>query len=159
MRIAAKATEQLILESSLRIREPIFLERCSISNGEIHVHVNFRRGAHFHCQNCGSELTEVHDTVVKIWRHMDFMGRKCYVHMRTPRIDCYSCGISRWTPPWASGRSHFTELFESEVVALSKVMPVNPLGRFVDEHDTRLWRIIRRHAERRGVKHQRELSQ
>lgn len=44
--------------------------------------------------------------------------------------------------PWARSDSGFTLLFEALVVLLAKSMPVLAVARFVDEHDTLVWRIV-----------------
>lgn len=38
-------------------------------------------------------------------------------------------------------------LFAAFVLALAKDMPVNALARFVGEHDTRIWRVLRYYVE------------
>jgi transposase len=53
--------------------------------------------------------------------------------------------------PWARAGSGFTLLFEAYVMALAKAMPIANAARRLDEHDTRLWRIIE-HCVRGAVK-------
>ena len=43
--------------------------------------------------------------------------------------------------------SGFTLLFEAFIMALAKEMPVNAIARLVNEHDTRLWRILHHYVE------------
>jgi transposase len=43
-------------------------------------------------------------------------------------------------------------LLEGFVMALAKEMPVSQIGKLVDEHDTRIWRIVRHHVQRAHAK-------
>ena len=141
--------DKLLFEIALGIEEPLYVESYKFtSEPELHININFRRGARFTCQACGSEQTEVHDTVKKTWRHLDFFQYKCFIHFRTPRVDCYGCGIKTWTPPWAQEGSKFTEMFERFVLMLAQGMPVTQIAALVREHDTRLWRIIKRYVKK-----------
>jgi len=141
--------DKFLFEMALQIQEPLYVESYMFDdNHELHIYINFRKGAHFDCQECGSTQTEVHDTKPKRWRHLDFFQYKCYIHFRTPRVDCYACGINTWTPPWAQPGSKFTEMFERFVMMLACSMPVTQIAALVREHDTRLWRIIRRYVSK-----------
>ena len=44
--------------------------------------------------------------------------------------------------PWARPDSGFTLLFEAMVMTMVSAMPVKAVARIVDEHDTRLWRVV-----------------
>jgi len=140
--------DKLLFELSLDIHEPLYVDSYTFDGRELHIYIDFRKGAHFVCQECGSAQTEVHDTKLKTWRHLDFFHYKCFIHFRTPRVDCYGCGIYTWTPPWSLPGSKFTELFERFVLMLAQSMPVVKIAELVREHDTRLWRIIKRYVNR-----------
>jgi transposase len=49
-------------------------------------------------------------------------------------------------PEWGRARSGFTMLFEAFVILLAKEMPVSNIAELVEEHDTRIWRIIKAHT-------------
>jgi len=49
--------------------------------------------------------------------------------------------------PWSRSGSGFTLLFEAMILTLAKAMPVKTIGEFVNEHDTRLWRIIHHYVD------------
>jgi transposase len=117
------------------------------AEGELHIHMDFHRGGKFVCSECGAENLPVHDTVDKTWRHLNFWQYKTYIHMRTPRTICLKCGERLWIPPWGREHSGFTVLFEAFVMVLAKEMPVSRIGKLVDEHDTRIWRIVRFHVD------------
>jgi transposase len=142
--------EKELFGIALGIEEPVYVDGISFDpeEGELHIHINFRRGGRFGCSGCGEAHLPVHDTVEKTWRHLNFFQYKCYLHMRTPRTICPKCGERLWLPPWGRKQSGFTVLFEAFVMALAKAMPVSKIGELVDENDTRIWRIVRGHVER-----------
>ncbi|MEG1571808.1 MAG: ISL3 family transposase [Clostridia bacterium] len=134
--------------SALGIQEPIYIEKIDFEEepGELHIYMNFRPGGRFSCPVCGKPAMPLRDTVDKVWRHLNFFQFKCYIHMRTPRTECQECGVHLVTPPWAKSGSGFTILFEILVLTMAKAMPVKEIARITGEHDTRLWRIIRRYV-------------
>ncbi len=63
-----------LFEVALGIKEPLYTKNISFDEeiGELHIHVDFRRGSKFACPACGQEECAVHDTVDKVWRHLNF---------------------------------------------------------------------------------------
>jgi transposase len=49
--------------------------------------------------------------------------------------------------PWARTGSGFTLLFEAMIMTLAKSMPVKTIASFVNEHDTRLWRVLHHYVD------------
>jgi transposase len=142
--------EKELFEAGLGIEEPLHIDEIAFDTGagELHIHVNFRRGGRFDCPECGESGLAVHDTAEKTWRHLNFWQYKTYIHMRTPRTVCPKCGERLWVPPWGRNRSGFTLLFEAFVLRLAKEMPVVQIAGLVGETDTRIRRIIRGHVKR-----------
>ena len=116
--------EKELFGIALGIEEPVYIDGISFDpeEGELHIHINFRRGGRFGCSGCGEAHLPVHDTVEKTWRHLNFFQYKCYLHMRTPRTICPKCGERLWLPPWGRKQSGFTVLFEAFVMALAKAI-------------------------------------
>lgn len=112
----------------------------------LEIQLDFRRGGTFACAECGATGCKAHDTAERRWRHLDFFQFRTELVARTPRVRCEQCGIHPVTVPWARPGSGFTLLFESLVLAMAPHMPVAAISRLVDEHDTRLWRLIDRHV-------------
>ena len=146
--------EKELFGAALGIEEPVYIEAIEFDagEGELHIHMNFRRGGRFACSECGTKDLPVHDTADKMWRHLNFFQYKCFIHLRTPRTICPDCGQRLWLPPWARRQSGFTLLFEALVMALAKEMPISQIGELVGEHDTRIWRIIRGYVNRAHAK-------
>jgi transposase len=134
---------------ALSISEPVFIEEISFNKteGELHIYLNFRRGGRFACPECGA-ASPAADTTEKTWRHLNFFQYKCFLHMRTPRVECPEHGVRLWNPPWARSKSGFTLLFEAFVMQLAKAMPVSQIADLVGEHDTRIWRIIKAYVSK-----------
>src|SRR5580704_15467829 len=90
---------------------------------QLDLHIGFARGSRFACPACGAEGCGVHDVREKEWRHLN-------------------CGVKQVSPPWARTGSGFTLLFEAFLLSMVKAMPVANVAEIVDEHDTRLWRVL-----------------
>jgi len=135
--------QEQLFQIALGIQEPIYITEIEFNaEHELHIYMDFRRGSKFTCPVCGAEHQDVYDTADREWRHLNFFQYKSYLHLRTPRVDCGSCGVHQITPPWAREGSGFTLLFELFVLALAKSMPILKIAETVDEHDTRIWRIV-----------------
>ena len=142
--------EKELFSIALGVVEPLYIEEIEFDTeaGELHIRLDFERGGKFRCPGCGAEGQGVHDTEEKRWRHLNFFQYRCYLHLRTPRVDCEGCGPQLWVPPWGRAQSGFTLLFEAFVVALGREMPMARIGELVGEHDTRIWRIVKWHVEK-----------
>jgi Transposase and inactivated derivatives len=142
--------EKELFTVALGIEAPLYIDKIELndSDRELHVYIDFQRGGRFSCSECKTTGLPVHDTVDKMWRHLNFFQYKCYLHMRTPRTKCPDCGERLWIPPWGRKQSGFTVLFEAFVMTLAKAMPISQLSALVDEQDTRLWRIVKYHVDR-----------
>ena len=135
---------------ALGVEEPLYIDEIVFdsASSELHIRMNFRAGGRFSCSTCGMAELPVHDTRDKTWRHLNFFQYKCYIHLRTPRTQCPTCGEHLWAPPWSRKQSGFTLLFEAFVMALVKEMPMSSIATLVDEHDTRIWRIASGYVKR-----------
>ena len=114
----------------------------SVEDGRLDLYVDFPAGSRFVCAECGREGCGAHDTKSETWRHLDFFQHRTFVHARTPRVTCPTCGVHKVAVPWARAGSGFTLLFEAYVLALAKAMPIANFAERIGEHDTRLWRIV-----------------
>lgn len=109
--------------------------------------MDFPRGSRFPCVECG-EPSPVHDAPEHEWRHLNFFEHQTYVRARQPRVKCDKHGVKQVEVPWSRPGSGFTLLFEAFLLALvQNGMPVAAVARIVDEHDTRLWRMLKEYVE------------
>ncbi len=134
---------------ALQLKKPLYVKSVSFDEtlGELHLYIDFKKGATFRCPVCGKEELKVHDTKEKTWRHLNFFQYKTYVHYRTPRTKCPEDGVRLTEVPWASAGSGFTLLFEAFVLQLALCMPVSRMAQILEEYDTRLWRVISRYVD------------
>jgi len=119
----------------------------NLEEGVLHIHIHFPRGSEFPCPACGNPC-KVYDTKAHQWRHLNFFEHKTYLHANVPRIDCPRCGVKTVKVPWSRPESGFTHFFEAFTLALCKRMPVKSVADIVGEHDTRIWRMVKRNPQR-----------
>ena len=138
-----------LFTAALQLQDPLYVENVTFDEavGELHIYINFVKGSKFKCAECGAEDLNVHDTVDKVWRHLNFFQYKAYIHFRTPRTICPEHGVRMVQVPWATPGSGFTLLFEALVLQLSQVMPMKQVSELLGEHDTLLWRILNRYVD------------
>jgi len=120
----------------------------NLEKNQLDIYIDFQKGGTFVCPVCGKTGCKAYDTEEKTWRHLDFFQYKAYLHARVPRINCPDCGVKTVNVPWARPGSGFTLLFEAYIMTLAKEMPVKAIARMVNEHDTRLWRILSYYVSR-----------
>ena len=138
-----------LFEAALCIEKPLYISNIEFNElSELHIYIDFERGSKFSCPICEKEECSVHDTVEKVWRHLNFFQYKCFIHFPNPKLKCNKCGVHLFMPPWSRPRSGFTVLFEAFVLTLVKEMPVSKIAELMDEHDTRIWRIIHFHISK-----------
>lgn len=138
-----------LLQQALFLESPWQVHRCAFdgSGQRLDIHITFAKGSRFPCPQCEQSDCPAYDSQERTWRHLNFFQHLTYLHVRTPRIDCPRCGIKIVAVPWARVHSGFTLLLEKVVVTLAKHMPVLATGRFLQEYDTRLWRILTHYVE------------
>lgn len=89
-----------------------------------------------------TELSPVHDTVEKQWRHLNFFQFETLLHARVPRVWTDEGKVVQVEVPWARPGSGFTLMFEALAMMVCQRMPVSEAGELLAEQDTRLWRIL-----------------
>jgi transposase len=117
------------------------------NNKRLDIRIDFPRGSTFTCPECGQAGLKAYDTQEKSWRHLNFFQHEAYLTARVPRVKCDKCGTRLVKVPWARSDSGFTLLFEAMIMTLAKSMPVKTIAEFVNEHDTRLWRILNHYVD------------
>lgn len=111
------------------------------------IQIDFPRGSTFSCPKCKQDNVKAYDTETKIWRHLNFFQHETYLTARVPRVQCDQCGLRVVDVPWARPGSGFTLLFEAMIMTLVKSMPVKTIAAFINEHDTRLWRVLHHYVD------------
>jgi len=99
------------------------------------------------CPESGGRVKCYDHVEEMVWRHLNVFEHKCEIRCRLPRGRCETSGkVYRVRPPWEGLCKHFTKAFEAMALLLLREMPVAAVGRIVDEHDTRLWRMLKAHV-------------
>jgi transposase len=112
-----------------------------VASQRLSLSLDFAAGSYFACPQCG-EFCRVHDTVEKVWRHLDFWQHQTELVARVPRIVCDEHGVLQTEVPWARTGSGFTLMMEAMVLLLCQQMPVTAVAVHLGETDPRLWRIL-----------------
>ena len=133
-----------LFKQALNIDEPFEVIKIEFSSSDkqLDIYLDFPRGSVFKCPHCGEKGVTTYDTEDKTWRHLNFFQHQAYLHCRVPRIDCPKCGVKQLTLSWARPGSGFTLLFEALIMALAREMPVLAIAKLIDEHDTKIWRVV-----------------
>jgi len=119
----------------------------NLDEKRLDIRLDFPRGSTFSCPKCEQVGLKAFDTVEKTWRHLNFFQHEAYLTARVPRTKCDKCGTHLVNVPWARTDSGFTLLFEAMIMTLAKAMPVKTIAQFVNEHDTRLWRVLHHYVD------------
>lgn len=150
-------------ETALGIHSPWMIEDSGLEPSkdgsgylEMHIYVSFPRGTKFTCPICGEEHTS-YDTRERVWRHINFFQYRCYIHAKVPRIDCSKHGVRTVDVPWGREGSGFTLMMEGVILSLLKHLAVGTAAREINEHDTKLWRVLNYYVND-AKKHERDFS-
>jgi transposase len=138
-----------LFQLALGLAVPWHVTDCKLDleQGCLNIDVDFIRGSTFACPQCGAKGCGAYDTEQRTWRHLNFFQYRTYLHARVPRVQCPECGVKQVSVPWSRPGSGFTLLFEALVMMMVKDMPVQAVARIVNEHDTRLWRVLEYYVE------------
>lgn len=60
-----------------------------------HIAIGYGSGSRFHCPEagCGEASCPVHDTMERMWRHLDSFRYKAFTHVSVPRVACPGHGV------------------------------------------------------------------
>lgn len=145
-------TDYEMFEKALQIELPWYISYHDLNKetSTLHIGLNFKRGSKFPCSKCG-KLCSVYDVSDenRMWRHLDFWQYQTILHARYSRTNCPDCNkILTVEIDWARKEAGLTWRFEAYVMDLMKEMPVSAVARQVNEHDTRLWRVLHYYVNR-----------
>lgn len=142
---------QELFRAALGLEKPWRVDRVEFDaeQGHLELWLDFPRGSRFACPQCEQPDCAVHDTVERTWRHLNFFEHRSDLHARVPRVKCAECGVKTVEVPWARRGSGFTLLMEAYLLVLVQGgMTPAQVGRMVREHDSRVWRVLRRYVEK-----------
>ncbi len=136
--------QEALFKIALNLEDPWYISQIEFSaeGKQLDIHIDFKSGSKFPCAKCRKTNRSVHDTIERTWRHLNFFQFKTYIHCRVPRTECEGCGVKQINVPWARKSSGFTLLMDALIVLMSQKMTVSSIAEIIDEHDTRIWRVI-----------------
>ena len=121
----------------------------SAEQHQLDLWVDFPSGSRFDCPECGRGGCGAYDSSERTWRHLNFFQHKTLLHAHQPRIECPDHGIKTVAVPWSRPGSGFTLLMEAFILVLVQGgMTAAQAARLIDEHDTRLWRVLQHYVEK-----------
>ena len=132
-----------LIQVALGVQSPWFVKDINLDTPKkrMDIYLDFIKGSRFPCPVC-NELSEIHDTKDRIWRHLDFFHYESYLHARVPRTKCKEHGVKLVNLPWSRQNTGFTLFFEALIVAMSDVMPVSAVADIVSLNEESVWRIL-----------------
>jgi transposase len=135
----------------LGLEPPWSVERVelSVTDGQVDVWVEHRRGVRWACPECGTELATYDHAEVRAWRHLDSCGFSTWLHARPPRVDCPTHGVHQVRLPWGEPHSRFTALFERLAIDVLTETDVTGAARILRISWDEAWGLMER-AVRRG---------
>jgi transposase len=142
---------QQLFRVALGLAEPWAVSKIEFSDEQhqLDLWLDFSVGSKFPCPQCGRTGLGVYDSIERTWRHLNFFQHKTFLHARQPRIDCPDHGVRTVETPWARPRAGFTLLMEAFILVLVQGgMTATQAARLVDEHDTRLWRVLQHYVDK-----------
>lgn len=132
-----------LLSDSLEIKHPYYIGDIFIDDLNLEITLTIEnKNLNALCPSCNQD-SKIHDRLSKKWRHIDVFNFKVYITYKTPRVRCNFHGVKLTDVEWAKQRHHFTNEMEKYVYELSKKIPLKHIGSMIDEHDTRVKRIIK----------------
>lgn len=141
---------QQLFRVALGLAEPWVVSKIDFSEEQhqLDLYLDFPAGSPFACPECGKSCG-AYDSSERIWRHLNFFQHKTLLHARQPRIECPDHGVKTVDVPWARPGAGFTLLMEAFILVLVQGgMTPAQAGRLIDEHDTRLWRVLQHYVQK-----------
>lgn len=125
---------------ALGLSRPWLVVSSLITDGELHIRIDFETGAKF--DGC-----PVHDTLEREWRHLNFWQYPTFLHARVPRVVGKDGKVAQVEVPWARPGSGFTALFEAIALAMARSMPIAAVAQHLKVDDMAMWRLLERAVE------------
>ena len=145
-----KSPMEELFRLALGLAEPWRVVKIEFSDERhrLDLFLDFPGGSRFPCPICAGGERPVYDSAERVWRHLNFFQHQTFLHARQPRIECPEHGVKTVEVPWARPGAGFTLLMEAFVLLLARNgMTPRQVGRVIDEHDTRIWRLLRHYVD------------
>ena len=134
-----------IFFKALEIEDPWHIKSIDLIDDQLIIEVDFKPGSTFEDDDNGNDISKsykAYDTVIKTWRHLDFLQYHCFIKARVPRVKRDDGRVRLISPPWAGLMNGFTLLFESFIFKLAKEMPVNRVSNLIGVYGNKIWNML-----------------
>ena len=141
-----------IYSELLELKYPWKVDKVSLDSSKkvVEVFITHEKGAKLPCPQCGKECMVYDHLGDRVWRDLDSIGFKTFIHAKPPRIQCPEHGIREAVMPLSERRSRFTLRFESKSIRMLQNMDVYNFTQIMDISWNQAWSIIDR-AVKRGM--------
>lgn len=135
---------QTPFETNITLEEGYEVTLIDVCESEkiINIYVKYTKSS-IKCPDC-SVNTKIYDRLPKTWRDLNYDDYKVYIIFKNPRSACDKHGIKTTKVGWAKPKHRFTIQFEDFICNLSKTHSNLQIAKKLDEHDTRIRRVIHR---------------
>jgi transposase len=101
--------------SLLKLPKPWIITDIVLAEDDLRVDITIEWpvGRRVPCPECGKRCAVKDHATKRIWRHLDLMQFKTYLHCSVPRCNCPIHEALTIAVPWAEARTHWTLLFEA----------------------------------------------
>ena len=133
--------EKELFLQALWLKNPWYIKEIKLDaeKERLDIYLDFIKWTKFK-NNDWKEVT-ANQTVNKTWKHLFFWQYPTYLHVRVPKLKDKQWKVNMIKLPWAREWSWFTLLFEAMALELMRNMPLNKLGKHLQETWERLMRI------------------
>lgn len=137
-----------IFEAALGISSPWHIAGMGFDekHRRLNIRIDFEVGSRFAVAGIAGEHP-VHDTVSKVYRHLNFFQYQCDLEVRIPRVKLPDGSVRQVSPPWAGKLSGFSLLFEAFVLLLAREMPFTGVARLTGESVHRVMAVCHRYVD------------
>jgi transposase len=82
-------SQEDLLKQALNLQDPWYIKTIEFSNAEkqIDLHIDFKAGSRFDCAICKTPNNCIHDTKVRVWRHLNFFQFRTFIEHAQYHVD------------------------------------------------------------------------
>ena len=128
----------------------------NVADPQVNIFLEWPNGKAVLCPECKKRCTIFDRREERVWRHLDTMQFKTFLHCRIPRSNCPVHGTKTITVPWGEANSRWTLMFETFALIVLEQAPTitkaaNLLGLSWDQVLDLKKRAVKRGLKRRSL--------
>lgn len=136
------------LINELQLEDGYYISNISNEADCIYIDIDYKLKL-IPCPACKTN-SKIHDRLEKQWRHIDYNHKKVYIRFKTPRSSCMNHGVKISDVNWAKPKHRFTIELEDLVCRLAEDKSFLQIAKELDEHDTRIRRVVKRSQDEKN---------